>query len=168
MGQAEANLASTTTGLASPAAEGRTTGPNEEASGHARQVFDNGAPGGAAPPVTAGSVAPSAGVLQLTSHIPPGALGDPAIQTGVAWFARLDSEKDQTRASLAGVKRSMQLQSALPSGDLSILKVQKAQLDNQLKQLEADQKKAQQAIKKRLVSLKQPWIESPPGGAGGK
>jgi tetratricopeptide (TPR) repeat protein len=162
--QAQANQGATGTGLGSTRAEGPITGHREDAAAGGRSVFDSAAPGQASRTgvMDTRSAAAVPAVQALTAHIPAAAISDPAIQTGIDWYRRRESDKAETRAKIDKVQ-------GLPAAVQDpVQAAYKETLISELKQIEKDQDAARASIKRRLVQLDVEWIETaaPPDPSG--
>jgi hypothetical protein len=103
--------------------------------------------------------------MELLSHIPEGARKDEALLKDLAWYDNF--EKIQAGKALEIAQ--LQNQIASGKGDTAVLTARKAGLEFENRQVQADQAKAKDRIRKRVRDLSMAWIETPqqtgPAGA---
>jgi len=109
------------------------------------------------------TVGQTPGAAKLASHIPAAAKNDPEIQQSMAYYEKLDGRKTDTKAKLATIQKQIDSH----AGDADALNAQKATLSNDLKRYDADEASTQAQIKKRLVAIDVPWVETPAPPATG-
>jgi hypothetical protein len=164
--EANSNSVSTQHGLKTETPEGRTTGTREDASGFGRNVFDRAGDRHAAS-VNTGTALKNVGnppsVKALLSHIPDKALKlhDPVIDKSIQWYRDLEGTKADDRAKIAEVQKKIDTH----AGDPTTLSLHKKQLETNVKLINDDERTAENSIKKELLNLNLPWIESPPADA---
>ena len=93
----------------------------------------------------------------LERQIPPKAMGDPQVQQILAWYRSLDAQKAETTQKIATIKE----QQKQGTGDAAVLSAQLGSLTNQVRQIDTDQTKATEAVKKQVKHLGFDWVESP-------
>lgn len=93
----------------------------------------------------------------LERQVPPKAMGDPQIQQMLAWYRSLDVQKAETAQKIATVKE----QQNQGTGDAAVLSAQLGTLTNLKTQIDTDQTKAAEAVKKQVKHLGFDWVESP-------
>lgn len=94
-------------------------------------------------------------VQSLAAFVPPPARTDEAVQNSVAWYARLEIQKQEKRKLLAGVQADIDHH----QGDSQANAAKKQQLTNELERIEQDQETAQSAARKRVIDLGLTWGE---------
>ena len=93
----------------------------------------------------------------LERQIPPKAMKDPQVQQTLAWYRSLDAQKAETTQKIVTVKE----QQKHGIGDAAVLSAQLGTLTNRARQIDTDQTKATEAVKKQVKHLGFEWIESP-------
>jgi len=110
------------------------------------------------------NVAQTPGAVELASHIGKGK-DDPEIQKDMAFYRKTDGKKTDAKTKLDAIQKQIDSH----AGDPAVLNAQKATLSNDLKRYDTDEANTQAQIKKRLVSIDVPWVETPaPPAAGAK
>jgi tetratricopeptide (TPR) repeat protein len=134
-------------------------GTDEDAAGAGRMVIDTAGDKIAAPPVDLSGVGKAPAVAALLAHIPQNdkVKNDSVIQTGIAWYSREQSQKIETQRRIADIQKQIDNK----QGDPGILKIEQTQYTNELATIQQNQKTAEDAIKKQLITLDLPWIEQP-------
>ncbi|TKB58801.1 MAG: hypothetical protein E8D49_10395 [Nitrospira sp.] len=93
----------------------------------------------------------------LERQVPPEAMKDPQVQQMLAWYRSLDAQKAETAQKIVTVKE----QQKQGTGDPAVLSAQLGTLTNQIKQINNDQTKATEDVKKQVKHLGFDWVESP-------
>jgi len=92
----------------------------------------------------------------LAAQVPDKAKNDPLVKKSLDWYQHLDGLKLEAVQKIATVKA----QQKNGSGDAAVLAAQLGALTNQVKQLDNDQAKAAEVVKKQVKNLGFTWIES--------
>jgi tetratricopeptide (TPR) repeat protein len=134
-------------------------GTNEDAGGGGSKIFDTPGEKIEAPPVDLRGVGKAPAVAALLAHIPQNdkVKNDSVIQTSVAWYSAQESARIETQQKIADVQKQIDNK----QGDPGILKIEQTQYTNELATIQQNQKTAEDAIKKQLITLDLPWIEQP-------
>jgi len=93
----------------------------------------------------------------LETHLPKEAKDNQLIQASLAWYRQLDGQKAETDLKIASVAE--QLKNG--TGDAAVLTAHLSTLKNRRKQIDADQVKTTETVKKKVKNLSLAWIESP-------
>lgn len=93
----------------------------------------------------------------MDRRIPAAAQKDPQIQQSLAWYRSLDAQKAETTQKIAAIKE----QQKKGTGDAAVLAAQLGTLTNQSRQIDNDQAKVTETVKKRVKNLGFDLIESP-------
>jgi tetratricopeptide (TPR) repeat protein len=157
--EASSSLGATGQGLQSTTPEGKTTGRREDAVAGGSKIFDTKGEKIAAPPVDLRGMGKAPTDVKLLSHIPKNAItdNDKEIKASVDWYSKLESDKADTQQKIANIQKQIENK----QGDQGILKMEQTQYTNDLQNIQQNQQRAEDAIKKRLVKLDMPWIETP-------
>lgn len=94
----------------------------------------------------------------LEAHVPQEARTDKLVSEQLAWSRQLDSQKAETDQKIAAATK--QLKDG--TGDAKVLTAHLGSLENQLKQIDKDQNKTTEAVKKQVKNLSLAWVESAP------
>ncbi len=97
------------------------------------------------------------GAMELASHLPAEALKNQEIQNSLAWYDKLEKGKAEGAREIAGIQKQIDG----GNGDAAVLNARKAAVENSIQQMQVDQGRAKEQIKKRLLDLHHPWIETP-------
>ena len=92
----------------------------------------------------------------LERQVPPEAMKDPQVQQMFAWYRSLDAQKAETTQKIVTVKE----QQKQGTGDPAVLSAQLGTLTNRARQIDTDQIKATEAVKKQVKHLGFEWVES--------
>jgi len=157
--EASSSLGATGQGLQSTTPEGKTTGRREDAVAGGSKIFDTTGPKIEAPPVDLRGVGKAPAVAKLLSHIPKNAVttNDKEINASITWYSELESNKAEKQQQIADIQKQIDSK----QGDPATLEIRKNQYKTDIQNLGQDQQRAEDAIKKRLVKLDMPWIETP-------
>ncbi|HME59568.1 MAG TPA: tetratricopeptide repeat protein [Terracidiphilus sp.] len=157
--EANSTRGATGQGLQSTTPEGKTTGRREDAVAGGSKIFDTAGPKIEAPPVDLRGMGKAPTDVKLLSHIPKNAVtaNDKEIKASVDWYSKLESDKVETQQKIANIQKQIDSK----QGNPGILKMEQTQLTNDLQNIQQNQQRAEDAIKKRLVKLDMPWVESP-------
>jgi len=176
-GSPNSNLTSTALGSGAPLS---ATGPVDQINNTpyqtTGQTFDGGyTPTDAVPakPLTGpvhfpaiNTQKPPAAVTALMSHIPSRAANDPRISKlltdTVNWYYAVENVRAETQVQLDTIQQ--QLNDG--TGNATVLTAQKDTLTNKMNQIDQDEQKAQNEIKKQLTDDGYKWIESPQAASG--
>lgn len=93
----------------------------------------------------------------LDRRVPAAAQKDPQVQQSLAWYRKLDNLKAETTQKIAAIKE----QQKKGTGDAAVLTAQLGALTNQSKQIDNDQAKVTETVKKQVKNLGFDLIESP-------
>lgn len=93
----------------------------------------------------------------LDRQVPAAAQKDPEVQQSLAWYRKLDNLKAENSQKIAAIKE----QQKKGTGDAAVLAAQLGTLTNQSKQIDNDQAKVTETVKKRVTNLGFKLVESP-------
>lgn len=137
---------------------------NEAAAAYANCTFNTDACAKTeAIPINKG-IGQSPAAAALATHIGEAGSSDAQIKQSMAYYEKLDGLKIDTKAQIAAVQQKIDS----GNGDSVVLGGLKATLTNDLNRYEADQATTQAQIKKRLLEINLPWIETPTPAADAK
>ena len=105
------------------------------------------------PDKTKQQIPPSA----LDRQVPAAAQKDPQVQQSLAWYRKLDNLKAENSQKIAAIKE----QQKKGTGDAAVLAAQLGSLTNQSRQIDSDQAKVTETVKKRVTNLGFKLVESP-------
>jgi tetratricopeptide (TPR) repeat protein len=151
------NASDQASSAANSGAAAETNGRSDDAKAKSGCAFDTGACAAYTPVRVDKNVAQTPGAAEVASHIPAAARNDPEIQKDLAFYEKTDGEKIDTKTKLAAIQNQIDSH----TGDTQVLNAQKATLSNDLKRYDTDEANTQAQIKKRLVSVDVPWVETP-------
>lgn len=103
------------------------------------------------------TVAQTPASMELWSHIPEGARQDEALRKDLAWY----DNYEKIQAEKAREIGELQNRIAGAKGDTVVLTARKAGLEFESRQVQADQAKAKDRIRKRVRDLSMAWVETP-------
>jgi len=164
--EANSTRGATVQGLQSTTPEGKTTGRREDAVAGGSKIFDTAGQKIAAPPVDLRGVGKAPAVAKLLSHIPQNdkVKNDQMIKASIDWYSKLESDKAEIKQNIADLQKQIDNK----QGNRDILKMEQTQYTNNLKIIQQNQQRAEDAIKKQLKNLSMPWIEEPDTPASDK
>lgn len=93
----------------------------------------------------------------LDRQVPAAAQKDPQVQQSLAWYRKLDNLKAETTQKIAAIKE----QQKKGTGDAAVLAAQLGTLTNQSKQIDNDQAKVTETVKKQVKNLGFNLVENP-------
>jgi hypothetical protein len=93
----------------------------------------------------------------LDRQVPAAAQKDPQVQQSLAWYRKLDNLKAETTQKITAIKE----QQKKGTGDAAVLAAQLGTLTNQSKQIDKDQAKVTETVKKQVKNLGFNLVESP-------
>ncbi len=93
----------------------------------------------------------------LDRQVPAAAQKDPEVQQSLAWYHKLDTLKAENNQKIAAIKE----QQKKGTGDAAVLAAQLGSLTNQSRQIDSDQAKVTETVKKRVTNLGFKLVESP-------
>jgi hypothetical protein len=93
----------------------------------------------------------------LDRQVPAAAQKDPQVQQSLAWYRKLDNLKVETTQKISAIKE----QQKKGTGDAAVLAAQLVTLTNQSKQIDNDQAKVTETVKKQVKNLGFNLVESP-------
>jgi hypothetical protein len=103
-------------------------------------------------------VGQSPAVRNLISHIPATVpFSDPVIKDNIDRFRSLESDRAVAQAEFAKAQKYIDNH----TGNTAILEAYKTQMADKIRDIDRDQKTAQETIKRRVVNLGKKWIENP-------
>jgi len=133
-----------------------TNGRSDDAKAESGCTFNTAACAAYTPVRVEKNVAQTPGAAEVASHISAAGKKDPEIQKDMAFYEKTDGEKIDTKTKLAAIQNKIDSR----QGDTQVLNAEKATLSNDLKRYETDETNTQAQIKKRLVSIDVPWVET--------
>lgn len=93
----------------------------------------------------------------LDRQVPAAAQKDPQVQQSLAWYRKLDNLKAENTQKIVAIKE----QQKKGTGDATVLAAQLGTLTNQSKQIDTDQAKVTETVKKQVKNLGFNLVESP-------
>lgn len=93
----------------------------------------------------------------LDRQVPAAAQKDPQVQQSLAWYRKLDNLKAENTQKITAIKE----QQKKGTGDAAVLAAQLGTLTNQSKQIDKDQAKVTETVKKQVKNLGFNLVESP-------